>query len=143
MRPVKACLQCRAGKRRCDRVGYSACNQCVHRNLQCSAAVALRESRPTLPRPPLLEQCHPDKEVLHLVDLYFQFMNDQPHSIFHEPTFKLSVVAGTVSQPVLFGMMGLSARYDVACRTCIFFLSFFLFGIHQNAYFLSYMNPLG
>lgn len=47
---------------------------------------------------------------MYLVDLYFRFMHDSPHSLFHEPTFKARVVEGTVSQPVLLAMMGLSAR---------------------------------
>lgn len=109
MRPVKACLQCRTGKRRCDQVGTSACSQCLQRNLPCSAARDELTESPTSPPLPVLSAR--SSEEMHLVDLYFRFIHDQPHSLFHEPSFKASVVAGTVSQHVLLGMMGLSARY--------------------------------
>ena len=52
-----------------------------------------------------------DPNTLHLVDLYFLYIHDQPHSLFHEPSFKASVASGTVSRIVLLAMMGLSARY--------------------------------
>lgn len=51
------------------------------------------------------------EEEIYLVGLYFKFIHDQPHSLFHKPTFEASVDAGTVSQPVLLSMMGMSARY--------------------------------
>lgn len=50
---------------------------------------------------------------MYLVDLYFRFIHDSPHSLFHEPTFKASVAEGTVSKPVLLAMLGLSARYVI------------------------------
>lgn len=72
---------------------------------------------PRLPRLSLTNQSpsyspsiHGKDEVLYLVDLYFRFIHDSPHSLFHEPTFKVSVVEGHVSQPVLLAMLGLSAR---------------------------------
>ncbi|KAF5590554.1 uncharacterized protein FSUBG_10770 [Fusarium subglutinans] len=73
---------------------------------------------PQLPRspdsqdPPRLSQStRTQDEKMYLVDLYFRFIHDSPHSLFHEPTFKASVAEGTVSQPVLLAMMGLSARF--------------------------------
>lgn len=51
-----------------------------------------------------------DEETFHLVDLYFRFIHDQPHSLFHAPSFKESVMAGTASQAVLLSMIGMSAR---------------------------------
>jgi hypothetical protein len=51
-----------------------------------------------------------DDEILQLVALYFKFMHDKPHALFHEPSFRSSVIDGTVSRPVLLSMMGLSAR---------------------------------
>lgn len=112
MRPVKACLQCRTGKRRCDWIRDSACSQCLQRNLSCSAAIPASQS-PTAaqPLPPIIST-RSREEVIHLVDLYFRFIHNQPHSLFHMSTFKASVVAGTVSQPVLLSMIGMSARYN-------------------------------
>jgi Zn(2)-Cys(6) binuclear cluster domain-containing protein len=115
MRPVKACLQCRSGKRRCDRTGDSACSQCLQRHLQCSAAIPNpppgqpQAQAPQQLLPPMLST-RADEETIHLVDLYFRFIHDQPHSLFHEPSFKASVMAGTASQPVLLSMIGMSAR---------------------------------
>lgn len=54
-----------------------------------------------------------DADILHLVDLYFRYYNDRPHSIFHEHTFRTSLFAGAISQPVLLAMMGVSARFSV------------------------------
>lgn len=51
-----------------------------------------------------------DEEILSLVELYFKFMHDKPHTLFHEPTFRSSVANGTASRQVLLSMMGLSAR---------------------------------
>lgn len=116
MRQVKACLQCRNGKRRCDRAGTGglACRQCVQRNLSCSAAADPRAA-PGIPGPSPQQSPaashRPDEETLCLVDLYFRYMHDKPHSLFHEPSFKAGVLAGTISKPVLLSMMGLSARY--------------------------------
>ena len=47
---------------------------------------------------------------MYLVDLYFRYIHDKPHSIFPEASFKASVVDGTVSQKVLLSMIGLSSR---------------------------------
>lgn len=119
MRPSKACLQCRNGKRRCDRAGSSACTQCVQRNLQCSAAANRDRPARVAVQPLLPHQSRPDADALHLVDLYFRYYNDRPHSIFHEHTFRTSLVAGTISQTILLAMMGLSARYGELARQSI------------------------
>ncbi|KAH8878931.1 hypothetical protein GQ53DRAFT_739544 [Thozetella sp. PMI_491] len=114
MRPVKACLQCRTGKRRCDGARGETCSQCVQRNLACSAAAdAQPESQAPVALQPLptVVQTRAEEEMMYLVDLYFRFINDQPHSLFHEHTFKASVAAGTASRTVTLGMMGLSARF--------------------------------
>lgn len=120
MRPVKACVQCRSGKRRCDRTGDSACSQCTQRDLPCSAAInSFHESQSHTP-PQLFARvlaARPDEEVIYLVDLYFQFIHNQPHSLFHEQTFRSSVIAGAVAPPVLFSMIGMSARYKRASES--------------------------
>lgn len=50
------------------------------------------------------------EEIIYLVDLYFEYIHDKPHSLFHEPSLKGSVLDGTVSRTVLLSMIGLSAR---------------------------------
>lgn len=52
-----------------------------------------------------------DEETILLVDLYFRFIHDQPHSLFHKPSLRSSVLAGLVSKPVLYGILGNAARY--------------------------------
>ncbi|WZH47740.1 Zn2-C6 fungal-type domain-containing protein [Fusarium acuminatum] len=73
--------------------------------------------------PPILSP-HTSNEHIYLVDLYFIFLHDKPHTLFHEPTFKASVAEGTVSQPVLLAMMGMSARFatqpDIVARGVVY-----------------------
>jgi hypothetical protein len=54
---------------------------------------------------PPLELC------LELVELYFDLIHDQFHSLFHRPSFIEQVRAGTAPQVLLFAMMALSARF--------------------------------
>lgn len=119
MRPATACAQCRIGKRRCDLTsGAGTCSPCARRNLPCSAGSTKTSSGneqllrtetmpPQSPQPRLAASA--EEEIL-LVDLYFEFIHDLPHSLFHEDTFKRSVLEGTASKPVLLAMMGMSAR---------------------------------
>lgn len=115
MRPPKACFQCRLGKRRCDQSQRdTACDQCLQRDLQCSASASvagqpLHDARIPLPKQESLF----DKDAKYLVDLYFEFIHDKPHTLFHEPSFKASVADGTVSRRLLLSVMGLSARYGM------------------------------
>lgn len=117
MRPSTACLNCRSSKRRCDRAASSAaCSQCVQRNLQCPTTITspqLSRASDIRDPPRSTQSLHTQDERMYLVDLYFRFIHDSPHSLFHEPTFKASVAEGTVSKPVLLAMLGLSARYVI------------------------------
>jgi hypothetical protein len=61
---------------------------------------------------PLPKASAVDDETIYLVDLYFRFIHDQPHSLFHKPSLRSNVVAGLVREPVLFGILGNAARYD-------------------------------
>jgi hypothetical protein len=114
MRPVTACLQCRVGKRKCDRNGNGTCFQCLQRKLTCSAASEAHGDvqAATIQWPLGSFQTPFERESTHLVDLYFRYMHDKPHTLFHEPSTKASVANKTISRTVLMSMMGLSARYD-------------------------------
>jgi hypothetical protein len=114
MRPVTACLQCRVGKRKCDRKDSGHCVQCLQRKLTCSAASEARADvqAARLPWPLGSSQTPFERESVHLVDLYFRYMHDKPHTLFHEPSTKASVASKTIPRTVLMSMMGLSARYD-------------------------------
>lgn len=45
-----------------------------------------------------------------LVDVYFRYVHDKPHTLFHEPTLRKAVRDGTVSDAILHGTLGLGAR---------------------------------
>lgn len=55
----------------------------------------------------------PPKELcLELVELYFDLIHDQFHSLFHRPSFMEQVKKGTAPRILLFAIMALSARFD-------------------------------
>ncbi len=55
----------------------------------------------------------PPRELcLELVELYFDLIHDQFHSLFHRPSFIEQVRKGTAPRVLLFAMMALSARFD-------------------------------
>jgi hypothetical protein len=62
-----------------------------------------------MPLPPL-ELC------LELVELYFDLIHDQFHSLFHRPSFTEQVRNGTAPRVLLFAMMALSARFNFSNR---------------------------
>jgi len=52
----------------------------------------------------------PPSICLELVNLYFDFIHDQFHSLFHKPSLVEDVKKGEVSPVILLAMMALSAR---------------------------------
>jgi len=54
----------------------------------------------------------PTELCLELVELYFDLIHDQFHSLFHRPSFIEQVKKGTAPRILLFAMMALSARFD-------------------------------
>lgn len=56
---------------------------------------------------PPLEIC------IELVELYFDLIHDQFHSLFHRPSFLESVHDRTAPRIILFAMMAFSARFVV------------------------------
>lgn len=116
MKLAKACRQCRDGKRKCDRPATCVpCKQCTRRKLRCSGAAATLKT-PLLspqPRPSTPVQSLPSLEVRReLCDLYISYIHDKPHTLFHEPTLRQEVADGSVSRAVLYGVLGLSARFS-------------------------------
>lgn len=47
----------------------------------------------------------------HLVDLYFRFIHDKPHTLFHPILLRKRISEGTIGLSVLYGIMALAARY--------------------------------
>jgi hypothetical protein len=53
----------------------------------------------------------PERAVqLELVDLYFAYINDQFHSLFHPPSFRADVEQGKAPPVIVYAMIALSAR---------------------------------
>lgn len=55
----------------------------------------------------------PTTIVLEIVELYFDLIHDQFHTLFHRPTFTETVEKGTAPPVILYAMIALSARYDL------------------------------
>jgi hypothetical protein len=47
-----------------------------------------------------------------LVELYFKYIHDQFHSLFHRPSFMLDLHQGTAPLVIVYAMMALSARFS-------------------------------
>ncbi|KAK6525956.1 hypothetical protein TWF281_010998 [Arthrobotrys megalospora] len=119
MRTSTACLQCRTGKRKCTPdPGHTngPCRQCHQRRLPCSQVINRPQQELHSPSPTeaVVEAVkHPySTEVLNLVDLYFDYIHDKPHILFHEPSLKGSVRDGSVSRTVLLSLIAISARFS-------------------------------
>jgi len=117
MKLGSACLQCRSGKRKCEKVALgTACEQCKKRGLQCSSLQREELAATLLPNPqppPPNESALPLAEVVEeLIDLYICYIHDKPHSLFHEPSLRRAAREGTLHHGVLFGIAGLSARFS-------------------------------
>lgn len=127
----------RSRRRKCQTPQFgSACTYCNDRGLACTRDTQsiIRPIRPPqaqpnqkiLPSEPNLDLIVtpqspldtfqlfglPPKEVcLELVSLYFDYIHDQFHSLFHPPSLLQEVENGTASPMILFCVMALSARY--------------------------------
>jgi hypothetical protein len=47
-----------------------------------------------------------------LVELYFRYIHDTFHSLFHQPSLMQDVIDGTIPEVLLFGIVSLSARFS-------------------------------
>lgn len=69
-----------------------------------SRSDALSESEVcTLPDQPLCAD---------LVKLYFDYVHDKFHSLFHRPSLMEDMLQGEAPEILIYGMLALSARYD-------------------------------
>jgi hypothetical protein len=114
----------RSRRRKCHTErGASTCSYCDERGFNChrggtplkarrheNTGMAIQSpgserAETGMPFPPW-ELC------LELVELYFDLIHDQFHSLFHRPSFIEQVRKGTAPRVLLFAMMALSARFD-------------------------------
>lgn len=116
MKLGKACRQCRDGKRKCDKFTTGiACQQCTRRRLECSSDVTVleRQALKSRTQASIAVQTLPPSNVRReLCELYISHIHDKPHTLFHEPTLRQQVADGTVSRAILYGIMGISARFS-------------------------------
>ena len=58
----------------------------------------------------------PDQSLCtELVQLYFDYVHDKFHSLFHRPSLMEDLRRGQAPDNLIFGMLALSARYDPYC----------------------------
>lgn len=134
----------RARRRRCtwpDNSAATSCEYCASRHLRCvqeppeggyyhkrqarlqesghgeqalsptqSASLSFTGPHVELPPMPLR---------LELASLYFDYIHDQFHSLFHRPSFMADVASDRVAPVVLLAIFALSARYGCTTLLCI------------------------
>ncbi|OQV05348.1 Fungal specific transcription factor domain-containing protein [Cladophialophora immunda] len=129
MRPPTACVVCRTRRRKCEVTAAGApCAYCTSRKLSCSFApfpptdTAWPNQSPTTTPETVtsgLTRCQsittdlPSQPLcIDLVELYFRYIHDTFHSLFHPPSVMEDVINGTIPRVLLFAMISLSARFS-------------------------------
>ncbi|KAK6077728.1 ZnF3 [Seiridium cupressi] len=137
MRKPSACSACRARRRRCTwpaNHGTTSCEYCTSRRLRCvqeppeggyyhRRQARLQESsngeqqESANPVAPLLftgpqVELPPMPVRLELTALYFDYIHDQFHSLFHRPSFMDDVANDRVAPVMLLAIFALSARFS-------------------------------
>jgi hypothetical protein len=107
-------------RRRCEnRAPGLPCTFCVARNLPCSSGLAGKgihgHDEPNFSTAfylPQTDNCPlPTKSLCtELVQLYFDYVHDQFHTLFHPPSFMEDMNRGQTPRILLYGMIALSAR---------------------------------
>ncbi|CZR53483.1 uncharacterized protein PAC_03362 [Phialocephala subalpina] len=129
MRVSTACQACRSRRRKCDTPQLGAsCTYCSERGIQCTRDSSNPQVSNNVPKGPASNGLQPRAIVsqlttpsnglpplsicLELVNLYFDFIHDQFHSLFHRPSIVEEVESGRASPVILLAMMALSARFS-------------------------------
>ncbi|KAL0942717.1 C6 transcription factor [Colletotrichum truncatum] len=135
MRYSTACSACRARRRKCEvPIGGGQCTYCATQNIACSRAGSIIQPKAVpvsplsvaTPKSPIVTEiivasppgitpaaAVADKALcFELVELYFKYIHDQLHSLFHRPSFMLDLHEGTAPLVLVYGMMALSARFS-------------------------------
>ncbi|KAF2189103.1 hypothetical protein K469DRAFT_626977 [Zopfia rhizophila CBS 207.26] len=137
MKVARACKQCRSVKRRCVKSeAHKSCAQCLRRALDCSFSYqhSALQHQSILPNPAPACQVPStttstwvgglDSDLRdELVELYFRLIHDKPHTLFYQPTLKRQIQNGSVHLAVLYGVLGIAARFssdDTRLRTSEF-----------------------
>ncbi|KAL2840423.1 hypothetical protein BJY01DRAFT_218545 [Aspergillus pseudoustus] len=124
-----ACATCRTRKRRCiPTIIGEACQLCNSLSIPCTLSVARHPTTVSKPdgriepspgphQPPAALEgplgVLASREVcVELVQIYFRFIHDIPHTIFHEPSFLRRLNDGTASTIHIYAMCALAARFS-------------------------------
>lgn len=127
MKPSKACQQCRRSKRKCvndedGTVGNAArCIPCQRRDISCSLSV--KRSKQARLAPATLSSPEEDKDknilakkpissVAGLISLYFKFIHDRPHSLFHEKTLWKDFHDRKLPESQLYALCSIGSRFS-------------------------------
>ena len=129
MRPPTACVACRNRRRKCEISNNNSKERCVYcakRDVPCSfeGPTTATNGLWAVPASPTtsdteLRRCQsistnlpPRPLCIELTKLYFQYIHDTFHSIFHAPSTVQDVEDGTLPKVLLFGIISLSARFS-------------------------------
>lgn len=118
----KACQECRASNRKCSHVDSSgSCAQCLKSGLSCSSMLIRgRRDSPLTPRDPGAGVDQEDAwsidlhidTIIELVEHYIDKLHDRPHSLFHLPTLRESVLKRTIKKALLLAICSLGSRFS-------------------------------
>lgn len=120
MRRPTSCTACRARRKACAKLaGSKQCKSCTETGRLCSLA-AIQGSAAT--RQPIRslggaddnEDKAPsfllaDQDVTHLVETYFYYIHDRPHSLFHQATLWSTIKQGSAGKALLYSICSLAS----------------------------------
>ncbi|CAG8961079.1 hypothetical protein HYFRA_00002621 [Hymenoscyphus fraxineus] len=132
MRRPTSCAACRSRRRKCTILrAAESCTNCVNRGIPCVKEPPLggyyhqhRYKFSSISNVDSEREDGNSHEVtrqhqlpaipvrLGLVQLYFDYIHNQFHTIFHPPTFKSNVAEDRVPHVLLYSMFALSARFS-------------------------------
>lgn len=99
--PGRSCSYCSARGLACTRKQLPVPKRSSTPNESPAGTVSLPE-KCTLPDQPLCTE---------LVELYFDYVHDKFHSLFHRPSLIEDIRRGQAPENIIYGILALSARY--------------------------------
>lgn len=122
MKLATACPQCRSTKRKCAQDPLdpqAACLACKNRGIKCSTPWKQpKTNRPKVRLAPSTTTESRDKAQIALpedindfVRLYFRYIHDRPHSLFHEPSIWAALTNDTLSEGLTAAICALGCRF--------------------------------
>ncbi|OAL57458.1 hypothetical protein IQ07DRAFT_617715 [Pyrenochaeta sp. DS3sAY3a] len=123
MKLATACSECRLTKRKCAQDPAdpdAACFACQTRGIECSKPWAnpkhlTRWQVPLLHIAPAAQNrglIASSEAIKDFVRLYFLYIHDRPHSLFHEPTLWAALEDGTLPESLIAAICALGCRFS-------------------------------